>query len=84
MTTIGVLAFLLMWPIFGFMDALVLGLIAFMLEIIPFLGPVLSTFAALLLAFGKGGMAPFWVLLAYIVIQALENNVILPLFWRAA
>jgi predicted PurR-regulated permease PerM len=78
MTTIGVLVFLLMLPIFGFKDALVLGLIAFMLEIIPFLGPVLSTFAALLLALGKGGMAPLWVLLAYTVIQALEGNVILP------
>ncbi len=79
MVTIGVLVFLFMWPIFGIKDALVLGLIAGVFESVPFLGPVLSTVPALLLAFGQGGMSPFWVLLAFIVIQALENNVILPL-----
>jgi predicted PurR-regulated permease PerM len=78
MITIGFLVFVLMWPIFGFMDALVLGLIACILEVIPFLGPVLSAVAALLLALGKGGMTPLWVVFAYIAIQALENNVILP------
>jgi predicted PurR-regulated permease PerM len=78
MVTIGVLVFLLMWPIFGFMDAMVLGLIAGVLEAVPFLGPLLSAVPALLLAVGKGGMTPLWVVLAYIAIQALENNVILP------
>jgi len=78
MVTIGVLVFLLMWPILGFMDALVLGLIAGILEAVPYLGPLLSAVPALLLAVGKGGMTPLWVVLAYIAIQALENNVILP------
>jgi predicted PurR-regulated permease PerM len=27
---------------------------------------------------GKGGLTPLWVVLAYLAIQALENNVILP------
>jgi len=79
MVTIGLLVFLLMWPIFGFMDALVLGLIAGVLEAVPFLGPLLSAVPALLLAFGEGGMTPLWVVLAYLVIQALEGNVIMPL-----
>jgi predicted PurR-regulated permease PerM len=78
MLTIGLLVFLIMWPIFGLMDALVLGLIAGVMEAVPFLGPILSAVPALLLALGTGGMTPLWVLLAYIVIQALENNVILP------
>ncbi|HUG10527.1 MAG TPA: AI-2E family transporter [Opitutaceae bacterium] len=78
MLTIGVLVFLLMWPIFGFTDALVLGLIAGVLEAIPFIGPVLSAVPALLLAVGTGGMTPLWVLLAYVAVQSLENNVILP------
>ncbi len=78
MLTIGLLTFLLMWPIFGFMDALVLGLIAGVLEAIPFIGPLLSAVPALLLALGKGGMTPLWVVLTYGVIQGLENNVILP------
>ena len=79
MLTIGLLVFLLMWPIFGFTDALVLGLIAGVFEAVPYLGPILSAAPALLLALGQGGMTPLWVLLSYAGIQALENNVILPI-----
>jgi predicted PurR-regulated permease PerM len=78
MVTIGLLVFLLMWPFFGFMDALVLGLIAGIFEAVPFLGPLFSAVPALLLAFGEGGMTPLWVVLAYLGIQALENNLIVP------
>lgn len=79
MVTIGSLFFLLMWPIFGFIDAIMLGLIAFIFSVIPFLGPFLTLIPAMLLAVGEGGMTPVWVLLAYIAVQALEENVILPL-----
>jgi predicted PurR-regulated permease PerM len=79
MLTIGSLFFLLMWPIFGFSDALMLGLVAFLLAVIPFLGPLLTLMPALLLAIGKGGMTPVWVLMAYGAVQALEGNVILPI-----
>ncbi|MEO8268692.1 MAG: AI-2E family transporter [Aureliella sp.] len=79
MLTIGVLVFFLMWPLLGLMDALVLGLIAGLLESVPFLGPTLSAVPAILLAIGEGGLTPLWVLLAYMGVQALENNVILPL-----
>jgi len=78
MATIALLVFLLMWPIFGFMNALALGLIAGMLEAVPYLGPLLAAVPALLLAISKGGMTPVWVALAYTLVQALENNVILP------
>ena len=30
-------------------------------------------------AVGEGGMTPLWVVLAYLAVQALENNVISPL-----
>jgi predicted PurR-regulated permease PerM len=65
-------------PIFGFMDALVLGLIAGVLEAVPYMGPLLSAVPALLLTLGKGGMTPLWVF-SYVVVQFLENNVILPI-----
>jgi predicted PurR-regulated permease PerM len=80
MVTIGLLVFLIMWPIFGFKDAVLLGVIAAILEAVPYLGPTLSAVPALLLAFGTGGWAPLWVLCAYIGVQVLENNVILPFF----
>jgi predicted PurR-regulated permease PerM len=79
MLTVGLLVFLLMWPLLGFADALVLGLIAGVLEAIPFLGPILSALPALMSALGKGGWTPLWVLLAYFAVQLLENNVIAPL-----
>ena len=78
MVTIGMLVFLSMWPIFGFADALVLGLIAGILEAVPFLGPILSSVPALLLALGMGGMTPLWVAIIYVAIQLLENNIIVP------
>ncbi|MCL7489481.1 MAG: AI-2E family transporter [Desulfobulbaceae bacterium] len=80
MVTIGLLVFLIMWPIFGFKDAVLLGLIAAIMEAVPYLGPTLSAVPALLFALGVGGMTPLWVLIAYIAVQALENNVILPFF----
>lgn len=79
MLTVGLLVFLLMWPFFGVVDALVLGLIAGVFEAIPYLGPILSAIPALLFALGEGGMTPVWVLLAYLAVQVLENNVIAPL-----
>lgn len=79
MLTIGSLFFLMMWPIFGFSDAIMLGLIACLLSAIPFLGPLLTLIPALLLAIGEGGRTPVWVVLAYATVQALEGNVILPL-----
>lgn len=78
MLAIGLLVFLAMWLILGFKDALILGLIAGVLAAIPFLGPILSAVPALLIALGKGGMTPLWVLLAFIAVQALEGNVIQP------
>jgi len=79
MLTVGLLVFLLMWPIFGFVDALVLGMIAGVFEAIPYIGPILSAVPALLFALGEGGMTPVWVLLVYLAVQVLENNVIAPL-----
>ncbi|MCW5558932.1 MAG: AI-2E family transporter, partial [Verrucomicrobiae bacterium] len=79
MVTIGLLVLLVMWPIFGFADALVLGLIAGVFEAVPFAGPLLSTVPALLLAAGEGGLTPLWVLAGYLGVQALQNNVIAPL-----
>jgi predicted PurR-regulated permease PerM len=56
MLTVGLMVFLLMWPFFGFLDAMVLGLIAAVFEAIPYLGPFLSAVPALLFALGEGGL----------------------------
>jgi predicted PurR-regulated permease PerM len=79
MVIVGSLVFLLMWPLFGFVDAVVLGLIAGVFEAIPYLGPILSAVPAILLALGEGGTTPLWVIGIYLGVQFLENNLISPL-----
>jgi len=79
MLTVGLLVLLLMWPFFGFLDALVLGLIAGVFEAVPYLGPLLSAVPALFFALAEGGATPLLVLLVYLGVQLLENNVISPL-----
>ena len=79
MLVIGLLVFFAMWPLFGFHDALVLGLIAMVFEAVPYIGPLLSVVPAFLLSLGEGGWTPLWVIIAYTGVQLLENNVILPM-----
>ncbi len=78
MAIIGGMIFCAMWPIFGFQDALVLGLIAFVFEAVPYVGPILAAVPALLLGIGEGGLTIVWVAVGYIGVQALENNLIMP------
>jgi len=76
MLVIGLMVFMVMLPVFGFQDALALGLIATMLEVIPYVGPIISGLPALLLAVGEGGWTPVIVIISYLSIQLLEHNVI--------
>lgn len=59
--------------------ALGLGAIAGLTNLIPFLGPILGAFPALLVALSQGGWPFLWVLLFFIVIQNLETYVLDPL-----
>lgn len=58
--------------------ALLLALIAGFLEAIPFIGPVLSAVPALFLSFAQSPVRALLVLVLYLVIQQLENNLIVP------
>lgn len=72
--------------IVGLPYALLMGLIAGVLELIPNLGPTLAAVPAVLIALIRGSsylpLSPFWfaVLVAglYILIQQVENNVLVP------
>jgi len=80
MLVVGLLVFLLMWPFFGFVDALALGLIAGVFEALPYVGPILSAVPALLFALGEGGMTR-GLGFARVCRRAVswKNNVISPL-----
>jgi predicted PurR-regulated permease PerM len=58
--------------------ALVLALIAGVLEIIPYVGPILSAIPAVVLTFIDSPARGVAVLVLYFVIQQIENNVLVP------
>lgn len=58
--------------------ALVLALIAGITEAIPFVGPFIGAVPAVFLAFSESPLKGAFVLILYIVIQQLENNIIVP------
>lgn len=58
--------------------ALVLALMAGVLEIIPYIGPILAAIPAVFFAFLQNPGLALVVLALYIVIQQLENHIIVP------
>jgi predicted PurR-regulated permease PerM len=77
MLIIGLLTYIGLLSL-GVKYALVLALMAGFLEIIPYLGPIISTIPAVILSFVQSPFLAFWVLILYIVVQQLENYVITP------
>lgn len=62
----------------GVKNALALALLAGLLEIVPYLGPILSAIPAILLAFVQSPSLALFVLVLYLVIQQVENYVLVP------
>jgi len=86
MVVLGLLTWLLN-VILGTPQAILLGLLAGLLEVVPSLGPIIATTPAAILAliFGSSvftGLNP-WVfmlivILGYVLLQAIENQVLVP------
>jgi predicted PurR-regulated permease PerM len=74
---IGVLS-LIAYLLIGLPYALVLALIAGLMEAVPWIGPVLGALPALLLALSIDPMQAVWVVVATTIIQQLESNVLMP------
>jgi predicted PurR-regulated permease PerM len=69
--------------ILGIPNALLLALIATLLEIIPVFGPIIASVSAILIGFVHGGFTlGLIVALAYVIIQQIESSVIYPLVMR--
>lgn len=69
---------LVAYLIIGLPNALVLGIIAGVLEAVPTLGPVLGIIPAVLVAIAADPSKVIWVLVAGAAIQLLENNLLVP------
>lgn len=63
----------------GVPSAVALGLLAGLVEFVPFLGPLIAGTAAVLVAITAAPELALWTLGAFLVIQQLENNVLQPL-----
>jgi predicted PurR-regulated permease PerM len=62
--------------------ALSLGLLAGLLEFIPFIGPIVFGVIAVMLSFAEGPTAALYTTLFIIFVQQLESNVITPIVQR--
>jgi len=58
--------------------ALTLALVAAVLEIIPVVGPIVSTILGVSIAFGQSTLAAVLVLALYVGIQQVENHILVP------
>lgn len=64
--------------ILGVKYALVLALLAGILELIPYIGPPIASLPAIFLAFSQAPLKGLLVLILYVIIQQLENNILVP------
>jgi len=74
---IGILTAVGLW-ILGVKYVLLLALIAAVFEMVPFIGPILSAIPAVLLAFTQSPLKALLVIILYIIVQQLENNIVVP------
>ncbi len=58
--------------------ALLLALIAAIFEIIPYVGPVFSLIPAVIIGFAQSPMIGVGVVILYLIIQQIENNLLVP------
>jgi predicted PurR-regulated permease PerM len=80
---IGILA-LAAYLLIGLPNALVLALVAGVMEAVPMIGPLLGAVAAGLVALTISPAKLVWVIVATVIIQQLENSFLVPRIMRKA
>ena len=82
---IGVASYLV-FAVFSLNYAALLGLLVGFSVIVPFIGAMLVTIPVMMVAYFQFGVTPdfYWVVGAYIVIQVLDGNVLVPLLFSEA
>lgn len=81
MAAVGILSTFAFWLI-GLPSPHALGLILGLMDFIPFLGPVLGALPAVLISFTLGSDTVVWTLIAVVIVQQIEGNLILPMVQR--
>lgn len=83
MVVVGSLTGLGLW-LLGLPSPLALGLLAGLLDFVPFLGPIAAAIPALLIAFSMDVEMGLWTLALYVLVQQVEGNFLYPLVQRYA
>jgi predicted PurR-regulated permease PerM len=83
MITIGVVVTAVM-ALLRVRAAVALGVIAGLLELVPVFGPIIGAIPAIALGFVDSPQKALAVLIAFVVIQQLEGNVLIPLLLQKA
>lgn len=83
MVAVGTMTGVAMWAL-GLPSALVLGLLAGLLEFVPFIGPIVASVPAILLALAISPDLALAVALAYFAIQQFEGYLLTPLVQQYA
>jgi predicted PurR-regulated permease PerM len=80
---IGIMA-LVAYLLIGLPNALVLALVAGVLEAVPMIGPLLGAIPAAVIALSIAPSKLVWVIVATLIIQQIENSVLVPRVMRKA
>lgn len=80
---IGIMA-LVAYLLIGLPNALVLALVAGVMEAVPMIGPLLGAIPAAVIALSIAPSKLVWVIVATLVIQQMENSVLVPRVMRKA
>lgn len=78
MSAVGLMTALGLW-LLGVPLSLTLGLLAFVLDFVPYVGPILAAIPAVILGLAESPMMGLYVVLLYIAIQQIESMLIVPL-----
>jgi predicted PurR-regulated permease PerM len=81
--TVAVMA-LVAYLLIGLPNALVLALVAGVMELIPLVGPLLGALPAMAIALAIAPSQLVWVIVATLIIQQVENAVLVPRVMRKA
>lgn len=74
---VGFTVFLGLW-LLGVKYSLVLGIVAGVMELIPYVGPILSGSLAVLIGLTISWKLALYILILFIIVQQLENHILVP------
>ena len=83
MTVVGVLTFIGL-NLVGIRYALPLAVLAGLLEVVPNIGPILSSIPAIIIGFSSSYFSGFSAMALYLVVQQFENSLIVPIIMKHA